>query len=191
MAIDAQAIYKRQKQKGVTDYKEEIHCPMIIDVMNGPGTMSAFCVQAGISDTTFYRWLHKYDVFNECYRVGCMIARDNWEREGELGKQDEYFNIEVWKIQGSARYGIGRTNRVRLHIDSKSTPYEQYQQLVSQASMGDFTASEFKQLVEGINIGLRAFEVIELQKEVDQMKSDLERMSQNHVNNLIPIAKTA
>lgn len=190
MAIDAEKIYQLYKG-GRVNYVEEHHCPLIIKIMDREGTMAAFCVQAGISDTTFYRWLHKHELFHECYRIACMVARDNWEKEGQESKFDEEFNLEVWKIQGAARYGVGRTNRVRLHIDARTTPYEQYQQLVNQASMGDFSAAEFKQLVEGINIGLRAYEVIELQKEIDQMKADLNKMSQNHVNNIVPITKTA
>lgn len=191
MAIDAKRLYQQYKKTGIPLYKEEVHCPMIVETMSSNGTMSSFCVQACISDTTFYRWMHQHELFHECYRIGCMIARDNWEKEGDEGKYDETFNMEIWRMQGSARFGVGRTNRVRLHLDAKSTPYDQYQQLINQASLGEFSAAEFKQLVEGINIGLRAFEVIELQKEIDQMKEDLHTMSQNHGNNILPIAKTA
>jgi hypothetical protein len=62
---------------------------------------------------------------------------------------------------------------------------------MNQASMGDFTAAELKQLMESINIGIRAFESFELQKEVNAMKEDLLKMSQNNGNNILSIAKTA
>ncbi len=190
MSFDAERIYQKYKA-GHIQYVEEIHCPMVLKVMDEVGTMSGFCVRAEISDTVFYRWLHKYPVFSECFRLGCMVARENWEEEGRLGKDDETFNLELWRTQGAARYGVGKTNRVRVHIDADSTPYDQYKQLVSQASMGDFTAAEFKQLIEAINVGIRAYESFELQKEVDLMKQDLLKMSQNNANNIVSITKTA
>ena len=188
MQVNSTALYKAQKAGGTT-YNEAKHCKMVIDSMNTDGTMSAFCVKAGIGDKEFYRWMHKYETFMDCYRIGCMIARENWEREGDLGKGDESFDIELWKVQGSARYGVGKTNRVRVHIDADSTPYDQYKQLLAQASMGDFTASELKQLMESINIGIRAYESFQLQKEVDDMRKDLLKMTQDHGNNIVPIKK--
>jgi len=119
-----------------------------------------------------------------------MIARENWEREGEAGKGDESFDLELWKTQGAARYGVGKTNRVRVHIDADSTPYSQYKQLMMQASMGDFTASELKQLMESINIGIRAYESFELQREVDTMRDDLTKMNSENGNNIVAIKKT-
>jgi hypothetical protein len=189
MQIDSKALYTTQKEGG-QKYSEAKHCKMVIDCMNDNGTMSAFCVKAGIGDSTFYKWMNKYDNFMSCYRIGCMIARENWEREGEDGKGDESFDIDLWKTQGAARYGVGKTNRVRVHIDADSTPYDQYKQLLTQASMGDFTASELKQLMESINIGIRAYETFQLQKEVDAMRQDLTKMSHDNGNNIVPI-KTA
>lgn len=188
--INPKQIYLSLK-KGVK-YEEEVHCPMVIRVLSDPnkGTMAAFCKEAGISDSQFYRWCHKYKVFNQCYRYGCMLSLENWEEEGRQGKHDDSFNLEIWKIQGSARYGIGRSNRVRVHVDSKKTPFDQYQQLIEQASFGDFTSAELKQLMESINIGCRAYEQFELQKEIDKMRKDLTKMSQNNGNNIVSIEGT-
>ncbi len=174
----AEEIYKRIKSKVKSKFNEKKHCAMIIDVMSDgdKGTVASFCVEAGISDTTFFRWISKHDIFRECYRYGCMISQREWERKGNLGMYMEDFNIEVWKVQGASRYGVGKTNRVRVHIDSESTPYDQYKQLISQASNGDFSSTELKQLMETINIGCRAFEQFELQKEVDDIKKDLHKM---------------
>lgn len=190
MAINAKKIYQAVK-KGEPPFEEEAHCLMVLKMMDEKGTMSAFCTAAGISDTLFYKWLHKHKRFSDCYRIGCMISRENWEEEGREGKFDEGFNLELWRTQGAARYGVGRSNRVRVHIDATTTPYEQYQQLLNQASMGDFTAAELKQLMESINIGIRAYESYELQKEIDTMKQDLLKMGQNSGHNIIPITKTA
>jgi len=189
MKVNSSELYKAQKSGGVK-YNEAKHCKMIIECLNASGTMSAFCVTAGIGDRQFYKWMHNHETFMDCYRIACMIARENWEREGEAGKGDETFDLELWRTQGAARYGVGKTNRVRVHIDADSTPYSQYKQLMMQASMGDFTASELKQLMESINIGIRAYESFELQREVDAMKKDLSKMSGENVNNIVSIKKT-
>jgi hypothetical protein len=181
------SIYKSMKIG--TKFDEEKHCTILLDCMNQSGTMSSFCVKIGIGDGTFYYWLNKHQVFMDCYRMGCMIARENWEREGELGKGSEDFDMEMWRTVGAMRFGVGKTNRVRVHVDADSTPYDQYRQLMTQASMGDFTASELKQLMESINIGIRAYESFELQKEVDAMRSDLAKMN-DHGNNIVAIKKS-
>jgi hypothetical protein len=183
-------IYKRIKKNVNKEiYEEKTHCTLILDVMadSSRGTMAAFCKAAGISDTTFYKWLHKYEVFKECYRHGCMISLENWDKEGQRGMYCEDFNIEVWKVQGTSRYGVGKTNRVRVHIDAETTPFEQYKQLISQASNGDFSSAELKQLMESINIGCRAYEQFDLQKELDSIRENLKKMESHSAHNIRPI----
>lgn len=189
---DPQQLYKKIKG-GNSIYKEELHCPMILEVMSSSsgGTVSAFCVKALISDTTFYRWISKYPIFSECYRIGNMISRQQWEDEGRLGKDEEFFNMEYWKTIGSSRYGVGKSNRVRLEVSEESNPYDQYKQIIRQASAGDFTAGELKQIMESLNVGTRTYEYFKLQEEVDLMKEDMKAMELNRGNNSKPIEKNA
>jgi len=98
MPVNSEEIYQLCRFGG-KKYKEEVHCPMIVEVMNNQGTMAAFCTQAQIGDSTFYNWMNKHPVFHECYRIGCMIARNNWEEEGEKG------NITVEVKQFGGRFG--------------------------------------------------------------------------------------
>ena len=185
MGIDGEAIYQRLRA-GPTKYIEEIHCPMLLNIMGDPlkGTMSAFCVAAFISDNQFYVWA-KDPFFQHIYGLAKMFAREIWEAEGrELkyheslpGAQDNRF--EYWRMIGWSRFGVGKNSRIRLDLDPNATPIEHYKQLVAQANNGDFTAGEFKQLIEGINVGLSAHQVFTMQKEIDQLKSDLETMTQN------------
>lgn len=186
------AIYKKIKTGKDSKFDEAKHCTMLIKVMSDPNraTMAAFCVEAGIGDSTFYRWLSQYEVFQECYRYGCMVSLNNWDKIGTMGMNEETFNIEVWKTQGSARYGVGKTNRVRVHVNADSTPFDQYKQLMMQASNGDFTSGELKQLMESVNIGLRAYEVVELQKQVKEMRTELERMVNHNANSRGSIASS-
>jgi hypothetical protein len=172
------------KTKKNQKYVEEIHCPMIIKVMSRAegATMSAFCVEAGIGDGTFYKWLAQHPIFDECYRYGCMISQNNWEKEGDEGMYNNAvdsgngFNATVWQIKGSARYGVGKTNRIRVRLDPSATPWKQYEQLLKQASHGDFTSSELKQLCEALNIGSRVYEQFEMQNEINELKESLAKV---------------
>lgn len=187
--LDATEIYKTIK-KGTLKYKEEIHCPMIIEVMSTEGTAVAFMRKAMISEKTFHTWVQTHKVFGQCYAYGKIISRHNWDSEGERGKNDEYFNFDLWRQTGAMRYGIGR-NRVRFGIDSKSSPYEQYKQLVDQAGEEEFSASEIKQLMESINVGIRAYESFELQAQVNDMKDSINKMDARNANNIDSIEKAA
>lgn len=179
--IDAKKIYLQIKT-GERTYNEEVHCPMVLHVMNTKGTMTAFCKEAGISDALFYKWTMQYPIFKECYEMGKVYSKSNWEEEGENGKDEEFFNFDYWRLTGACRYGVGR-NRVRMAVDSESNPYEQYQQLIRQAGTEEFTAAEIKQLMESINVGRSAFEAFKLQEEMDAMKEDVARMKINHAHN--------
>lgn len=179
--IDAKQIYLQIK-KGDGTYNEEVHCPMVLNVMNDEGTMTAFCRKAMISDALFYKWVKRYKIFRECYYMGKIFSRDNWDKEGEAGKGEEYFNFDHWRMVGAMRYGIGK-NRIRMGIDAKATPYRQYQQLVELANMEEFNASEIKQLMESINVGIRAFESFELQEQLNKVKEEVSQMGVRSANN--------
>jgi hypothetical protein len=189
---EAERIYLNIKDNR-TMYDERLHCTMLIEVLLNPegGTMSAFCKKAFISDSTFYSWCNRYTVFRDCYRYGIMAAKEIWEKQGREGQHDPDFNMEYWKQIGSMRYSLGKSNKVRLEIDSEATPYDQYTQLINQSSNGDFTAAELKQIMECINVGRNVYESFKLQQEVDKMREDLLKMSQGHGDNIIPIEKVA
>ncbi len=177
MTFNAEEIYRAIKYSP-TKYNEEIHCPMILKVMSNSkqGTLSAFCLEARISDRTFYNWCNQNELFFECYAIGKMCAREIWERQGrKLAKNKQLFGnaFEHWRMIGWSRFGVGKNSRIRLDLNPKNNPAEHYAQLLKQASEGDFTAGEIKQLMEAVNVGLNAHQVFELQKEIDQLKSDL------------------
>lgn len=180
--IDAKKLYLQIK-KGKGTYKEELHCPMILEVMNNEGTMTAFCRAAMISDALFYRWVKKFKVFRECYLIGKVLSKSNWEHEGEVGKDEEFFNFDHWRMTGAMRYGIGK-NRVRMGIEPNSNPYEQYKQLVEMANSEEFNASEIKQLMESINVGIRAFESFELQGKINKIQEDVNQIGVRNANNI-------
>lgn len=188
--IDAQNVLDKIKTRVKSPqggFNEEKHCLMILKIMSdkSKGTISAFCVEALIGEKNFYKWLQKSELFQECYALGKMMSRENWEDEGRRIKNIETLpgsvnnEFDYWKMVGWSRFGIGKVNKVRLGLDPDSTPNQHYAQLIKQASEGDFTAGEIKQLMEAINVGLNTHEVFALQQELDQLKADLAIMNEN------------
>lgn len=177
-------IYKKYKG-GRVYYNEEEHCPLLLQIMIEKGRISAFCTEINISLDTFYNWCRKHPVLQAMYEIGKTYAREEWEKEGDdikntprkMGMVDSRF--EHWKLIGWSRFGISKNSRIKLDLDPKDSPDKHYSQLLSQASKGDFTAAEIKQLMEAVNVGLNTHQAFELQKEIDQLKADLALMSEN------------
>lgn len=184
MPLDGKELYKRLKRRP-TIYNEAIHCPLILEIMANSemGTHSAFCKKVLISEMQFYNWRRDYNMFALCYSIGQMYSRENWEEMGREvrisagGLNDRSF--EYWRMIGWSRFGVGKNSRIRLNLKRGSNPAEHYTELLQQASEGDFTAGEIKQLMEAINVGLNAHQVFELQKQINELKIDLEKVEAN------------
>jgi hypothetical protein len=189
--LDPKKIYEKLKKKGtnISSYNESLHCPMVLEIIGNGGSVSEFCTEALISDTTYYRWRQMYPMFDECSRIAVNYAQILWEREGETNSDNPDFNWRYWEGIGNHRFYLNKQARVRINVDDKADPHTQYQQLIKQGQEGDLTASEIKQLMESINIGIRAYESFKLQAEVDKMKEDLVKMNLENGNNIVTIEK--
>ena len=187
LAADAKKLYSEVK-KGGTTYKEEVHCPMIFQVLGNDGTMNSFCKKVGICEGTFWGWCQSNPLFNQCYQIAKAVAKANWEEEGEKNKGNDEFDFDYWRIKGSNRYNYGKS-KVRVDINAESNPFEQYKQLCRQAAMGDYSATELKLLMESINVGLRAYETPELKEQIDEMKNDVHQMSKNNGDDSGPVKR--
>jgi hypothetical protein len=158
-------------------YDEAEHCEMVLQTMSGTsGTVAQFCVKAGISDTTFWRWCNDYPIFNECYRLGHMIAETIWEKEGELNKDNPEWNFDYWKLIGKKRFQYGNSAKIRVNVEGIEDPWQQYKHIMRQAAEGEFTSAELKQVIESVNIGIRAFETFELMGKIEEMKEEIRIM---------------
>ncbi len=179
-------IYQHFK-KGGTQYDEDKHCKLLIRVMRDPkrGTVEAFCFEAMLSERAFYKWTANHKVFGDLYVFCKLVARQIWEQRGEELANAEYamgtinYAFEHWKMLGWSRFGISKNNRLKLKLKSGDTPAQHYGQILDQAADGDFTASEFKQLMEAVNVGLNVVAGAAMQKEIDELKSDLVTMQAN------------
>lgn len=188
--LDPKKIYESVK-KGTKIYDEQKHCLMVLDIIGNGGTIAEFCAKGLISDNTYYYWRREHRVFDECSRIATQFAQMLWEREGEDNADNPDFNWRYWEGIGSSRFNHNKQARIRLNIDKNADPYTQYKQLIHQAGEGDLTASEVKQLMESINIGIRSFESFKLQQEVDKMKEDLHQMNLDNGDNIISITEFA
>ena len=184
--LTSQEIYAHFK-KGKTPYNEEKHCQMLLDCMmdDQRGTMSAFCVEAMIGESTFYDWCNGHEIFDDLYKFCKMYSREAWEQRG-MELKDEVLpmgtishSFEYWRLIGWSRFGISKNSRIRLNLNHKDTPDKHYAQLIKQAADGDYTAGEIKQLVEAINVGLNVHQAIVLQRQINDMKEDLKVMGTN------------
>jgi len=185
--LEVDSVYKHFKNKNSQKYKEEEHCKLLIKVMMDAdnGCYSAFCVQAMIAETTFFAWVRTHQLFCNLYYFSRMVAKQLWYEEGRQIRDREYqigtmnYEFEHWKLMGWTKFGIEKNARIRINVNPEASPAKHYADILRQASEGDFTASEFKQLMEAVNVGLNVHQVFELQKQIDELKSDLSVVREN------------
>lgn len=188
--IEAKRVFEKLHKTNVR-YSPAIHCPMVLSVVSKTGRATAFCKEAGLSMSSFQHWIATFPLFREHFGLGIVYAKEAWEEEYEERKDDEDFNKKEWLERGNRIFKLTATTKIHLNIKCGSNPYEQYQQIMEQATTGEFTATEIKLLMESINVGTRVFESFKLQQEVDKMKDDLTLMASRNGNNIVAITKTA
>jgi hypothetical protein len=198
MKLNVDEVYEKFKTGRPSSYDEEKHCKLILKILATGGRYSTFCMQELICEKTFYTWISRYELFAQCYSLGRMISRELWEQQGEqiaeetlpMGSINNKY--DHWKMRGWTYFGIGKISRIKLKIDPSENPAKHYEQLIRQAAEGDFTAAEIKQLMEAINVGLNTHQVFCMQKEIDDLKKDLEIMVKNsNANNTLADKRTA
>jgi len=179
--LDIDKVYSHFKHKRALKYREEEHCKLLIKVMMDKdfGCHSAFCVQAMVCEATFYNWVRDHELFRNLWVFTKMVAKQLWYEEGRQIRDREYqigtmnYEFEHWKLMGWTKFGISKNSRIKINLNPNDSPAKHYAAILLQASEGDFTASEFKQLMEAVNVGLNVHQVFELQKQIDELKSDL------------------
>lgn len=186
-ASQVDLIFNHFKRGHHTKYVEEKHCRLLIEVMLNPnkGSHTAFCKEAMVCEKTFFNWVNAHELFASLYFYMRCVARELWEEEGRRIKDAEYligtinYSFEHWKLIGWSRFGISKTSRLKINLSPTDNPTKHYESILRQAAEGDFTASEFKQLMEAVNVGINVHQVFELQKQIDELKSDLITLTRN------------
>jgi hypothetical protein len=180
-------VYDFFKKKKNTLYNEEKHCKLLIKVMmdKNKGCHTYFCVEAMVGESTFYHWVRNRETFGNLFFFTKMVAKQCWYEEGMELRSKQYlmgtinYEMDHWKLMGWAKFGISRNSRIRINFGEDDSPAKHYQAILRQAADGDFTASEFKQLMEAVNVGLNVHQTFELQKQIDELKSDLLIVTEN------------
>ena len=158
------------------ELNEKSHSVEIIRTFAAGGTLADFLVHAGISRQKFVAWKNKSKIFRDASLIAKEVGRSAWLKIGLDNVNDKEFNTKVWDTFG--RQNFGGTDKITLSLDSEGTPYQHYQQVVDQAACGDFSSSEIKQLMESVNIGIKAHETCMLQAEIDGLKDGLAKMEE-------------
>jgi hypothetical protein len=179
--LEVDKVYTHFKKGRDSKYQEETHCKLLIKTMMDKdfGCHSAFCVKAMICENTFYGWVKKHELFRNLWFFTKMVAKQLWFEEGKAIRDKEYqigtmnYEFEHWKLMGWTKFGISKNSRIKINLDPTESPAKHYASILAQACEGDFTAAEFKQLMEAVNVGLNVHQVFELQKQIDELKSDL------------------
>jgi len=170
-------------------YDETKHCTLATDILKDQrkGTIAHVCKEAIITEREFKEWRRDYPNFNVAVEYGLVISKLNWQNEPERFEEEktelEHFDFNKWKFVGKYRYGIGDSPKIQVAIDKRLNPIEQYGQLLDCAAMGEFTASEFKQVSEAINIGIRAHETFSMQQDLDELKQTLKDIQERQASN--------
>jgi len=171
--------YSSTNEARLVLYDSSIHLKSIVDVLTKTtGSSCAFCEKHDISDLTMWSWIRNYPEFADAYRKGMTIAKRKWEIQGELGSEDEEWSFKLWDKVGETRFGISKNGKIRLTVDPYSSPIEHYKQIMEGASNGEYSSSEFKQVMEGLNVGLKAHELISLQDEIQELKEAITTMEE-------------
>lgn len=187
MNLDVEEVYKLFKSKRNYKFDEEKHCKLLINVMmdRNKGCHTYFCVEAMICERTFYIWAKEIPLFGSLFYFCKMVSKQLWYEEGRMIKDKDYqmgtinYAMDHWKLMGWAKFGISKNSRLRICVNPKESPAKHYESILMQAAEGDFTAAEFKQLMEAVNVGLNVHQTFELQKQIDELKSDLSIMAAN------------
>lgn len=162
-------------------YVQEKHCKEAIEILGDKdrGTYADICKAFVITESEFNEWRKKYTLFNKAVEFGQVLAKVNWQNEPREHKEldddgeSKPFNFSVWKYVGKCRFGISDQAKIKVELDKTLSPVEQYGQLLDCAAMGYYSASEFKQVSEAINIGIRAHEVCNMQSELNELRQTL------------------
>lgn len=89
-----------------TKYNESF-CHTVIEAMKRGLSKEAAAAKCGISEDTFYRWIHKYPEFSEAVKEGSRLSLLFWESAGIKGMTGQIagFNATTWIFNMKNRHG--------------------------------------------------------------------------------------
>ena len=158
-------------------------CLKIIHIFNDEGNMSDFCLSIGASRQRVTKWQMEHPEFSEAVELAKDIAMVKWIRDGQDNLDNKDFNVRLWEALGKRQFG--NSDKIAIRMTKDKSPIQHYHEIMHQASLGSFTSSELKQIMECINIGLRAEEICTMQEEIDGLKEGLAKMEERELEHQI------
>jgi hypothetical protein len=159
-----------------------------MEIFKSGGNMCDFCLEVGASIQRVTRWQMDNEDFSEAVQLAKDIALSHWLKTGYKNLDNREFNVRLWEALGKRQFG--NSEKISFRTTKGASPIEHYQEVMQQASLGNFTSSELKQLMESVNIGLRAEEVCTMQKQIDELKEGLVKMEERELEHQISNTET-
>jgi len=138
-----------------------------------------FCASLSISKGTFSKWLIANPEFAEAYEIAKDKAQ-KWFMNKALAHIEEENNPEapttklnttLWSMIMRNRFDFTEHRKLKVPGLAKAKNFvEQLQAILSELAKGNLTASEATQLSKLVEVGMKVFEVTELERRVSQIE---------------------
>jgi len=161
-------------------YDPAPHAALLVELFAGGHDIAAFCHDAEIARSTFYKWVLDHDEFARAYEVARESARIWWENQvpenGGLVEMDGVkFNTKLWSMIMKNRFDL--TDQRKLHLPKlkKAKDFNEQIKILSEyAADGSLTSSEANQLSGLILAAVRVEESTVLKAKLDKLEAYIE-----------------
>ena len=148
-----------------TKYDAEKHIGLLYDTFIVGEAISAFCAEALISQSTFFKWKQDYPEFKEAYDIAINFAENFWNK---LPSNTADFNFNYWHINMRNRFGFGKP---RICIDKNAEPLEMFETIKQGLSDQEIS------IQDGVQLATIAKNEADVKKGVIEDKAVSEQMS--------------
>ena len=148
-----------------TKYDAEKHIGLLYDTFIVGEAISAFCAEALISQSTFFKWKQDYPEFKEAYDIAINFAENFWNK---LPSNTADFNFNYWHIVMRNRFGFGKP---RLYFDKNAEPLQMFE------TIKEALADQEISIQDAVQLATIAKNKADIKKGVIEDKAVSEQMS--------------
>jgi len=148
-----------------TKYEAEKHIGLLYDTFIVGEAISAFCAEALISQSTFFKWKQDYPEFKEAYDIAINFAENFWNK---LPSNTADFNFNYWHINMRNRFGFGKP---RLYFDKNADPLQMFE------TIKEALADQEISIQDAVQLATIAKNEADIKKGVIEDKAVSEQMS--------------
>ena len=148
-----------------TKYDAEKHIGLLYDTFIVGEAISAFCAEALISQSTFFKWKEDHPEFKEAYDIAINFAENFWNK---LPGNTPDFNFNYWHINMRNRFGFGKP---RICLDKKAVPLEMFETIKQGLAYQEIS------IQEGIQLATIAKTEADIKTGLTEAKTEYEQQS--------------